>query len=681
MTATWDRSWIRLAIVAAVTVKVVGLVLVVDWTGRATNPFDLAKSLYSRTLEWILIALLIVALIVWGKAILPRTRLHLLIAAIVVANALALLFSAQPYLAFFGTQGRYLGFVFVIDMAVLYLTVAIAFRSRQDWLILFGGLAASVCVSLAYAWLQHAGLDPLPWSMTSRERPFSTIGNPNTYGHLLSVALPASAALAVIYRGSHRWVIRIFATALAVVIVLVDGVVATRGTLLGLAAAGAVVPIVYLKVRGVSRANAFRAGIAGAAAFMFVIFAIAPSPLSTRIGTVLSIAANQDRIQVWVAAASAFLARPFLGFGPDSLLVAWPTFRPLASAAVQGPGTLADSAHDWILQTAATTGIIGLAASVAALIAFSFTIVRRGFARDVVVAGTVVAAMAGYWAHALVSVGTIGVDWVPWVAYGAGATFFSDSIPTARRRIPAIVVLLAVFIALGAGALGTRTLEANRDSWRAREAIDINQAQQAIGLAREAVTLDSGRADYWNELGRAYFAASRWADAADAFESASSRAPWIATYESNRARALAQIARAANASFVGADAAIAAARRGTQIDPKDPLPYIALAQVASGLDRADIALAAAVDAFVLYQDPTYETSVVSSSSRVLDLAAAREQLERAISARDSAKLRVALGNIALRQGDRDTARASAQRALALEPNNPDALALMRAAGG
>jgi len=65
----------------------------------------------------------------------------------------------------------------------------------------------------------------------------------------------------------------------------------------------------------------------------------------------------------------------------------------------------------------------------------------------------------------------------------------------------------------------------------------------------------------------------------------------------------------------------------------------------------------------------------------LDLAAAREQLERAISARDSAKLRVALGNIALRQGDRDTARASAQRALALEPNNPDALALMRAAGG
>src|SRR5437899_4328608 len=162
--ATWDRSWIRLAFVAAVTVKLVGLVLVVDWTGRATNPFDLAKSLYSRTLEWILIALLIVALIVWGRAILPRTRLHLLIASIVGANALALLLSPQPYLALFGTRGRYLAFTFVFDMPLLYLSVAVGFRSPKDWAILFAAVTASASVSLVYAWVQRAGLDPLPWS-------------------------------------------------------------------------------------------------------------------------------------------------------------------------------------------------------------------------------------------------------------------------------------------------------------------------------------------------------------------------------------------------------------------------------------------------------------------------------------------------------------------------------------
>src|SRR5438093_6341223 len=112
--SSWDRSWLRLAIMLVGTVKVAGMVLIVDWTGRATNPFDLAKSLYSRSLEWILAALLILILIAWGRAVLPSTRLHFLVAAVLAANALAFGFSPQPYLAIYGTQGRYLGLTFVL---------------------------------------------------------------------------------------------------------------------------------------------------------------------------------------------------------------------------------------------------------------------------------------------------------------------------------------------------------------------------------------------------------------------------------------------------------------------------------------------------------------------------------------------------------------------------------------
>src|SRR6266550_3033781 len=49
--------------------------------------------------------------------------------------------------------------------------------------------------------------------------------------------------------------------------------------------------------------------------------------------------------------------------------------------------------------------------------------------------------------------------------------------------------------------------------------------------------------------------------------------------------------------------------------------------------------------------------------------------------RRRARLRVALGNVALRQGDREAALDSGRRALALEPSNADAQALVRAAGG
>ena len=108
------------------------------------------------------------------------------------------------------------------------------------------------------------------------------------------------------------------------------------------------------------------------------------------------------------------------------------------------------------------------------------------------------------------------------------------------------------YLAVLVGGTGFRALEANRDAWRAREAIDVRQAGQAIDLATAAVNLDAGRADYWNELGRAYFGASRWSESASAFEEAIRRAPHAAIYGSNLARPLAQMALKGAASRGGA---------------------------------------------------------------------------------------------------------------------------------
>ena len=271
MIPPWDRSWIRRAIVLVVTLKVVGLVLVVDWTGRTTNPFDLTKSLYSRSLGWVLASLVVIAVVGWGMTVFPRTRLHLLVAAILVSDGVATFLAPEPYVAIYGTQGRYLGLVFAIDMAVLYIAVAAAFRKRVDWLVLGGALVSSVVLSLVYAWVQYAGLDPLPWAMSGRARPFSTIGNPNTYGHLLSVALPATGAIGVAYRGPRGWLVRILTGLLAAAIVIVDGIVATRGTFLGLIAAAIVVPILFLYSRRVNRSMLARLSIGLAAATLFTI--------------------------------------------------------------------------------------------------------------------------------------------------------------------------------------------------------------------------------------------------------------------------------------------------------------------------------------------------------------------------------------------------------------------------
>ena len=409
---------------------------------------------------------------------------------------------------------------------------------------------------------------------------------------------------------------------------------------------------------------------------------VSGTPLGARVGSVFSIAANLDRLVVWEGAAHAFVSRPLLGYGPDSFAVAWPAVRPSVTASIFGPGIIADSAHDWILQTAATSGALGIAASLAAAVVFASVLIRVGLQREPLLAGIVLVALAGYWAHALVSVGTVGVDWVPWVAYGAAAALTATDLHAkALRGLPVPLVAACVALSIAAGAVGVRALDANRDSWRAREATDLRQPAQAIDLATTAVALDGGRADYWNELGRAYFAALRWSESAGAFDEATRRAPHDATYRSNLARALAQMSIKGDSSRGGADAAIETAREAAQIDPNEPLTHVALAQIAASLGRWDVALSAAVDAIVLFHDPAYDVLAATAASQTADLAAARRELERAVSVRESARLRVALGSIALRQGDREAALANGRRALALEPNNADAQALVRAAGG
>ena len=57
--------------------------------------------------------------------IFPRTRLHLIAAAFVLASAIWALFAENTYLALYGDRDRYLGLTFVVDMAVLYLAVAV----------------------------------------------------------------------------------------------------------------------------------------------------------------------------------------------------------------------------------------------------------------------------------------------------------------------------------------------------------------------------------------------------------------------------------------------------------------------------------------------------------------------------------------------------------------------------
>jgi tetratricopeptide (TPR) repeat protein len=286
--------------------------------------------------------------------------------------------------------------------------------------------------------------------------------------------------------------------------------------------------------------------------------------------------------------------------------------------------------------------------------------------------------------HALVSVGTAGVDWVPWVVAGAAANITTaHGIGTKEQRaLNPVVSTILMVLAIGLSLIPWRAVEADRRALEARFASNGGQGSAAIARAEAAISLDDGRADYWNELGRALFVGSRWHEAADAFRTSVARAPYDATYRINLARALTQMARAGDSSMGGKSAALAAALEAVESDPNEPTIRGAQAEIANALGEHEIALRAAVSAIRLYpREPSYDSLAALAASQLSDTSLVRQLVGQALGYKDSAILRVVVAQAALRQGDRPAALENARQALRLDPSSQDAKAIIAAAGG
>ena len=678
----WESSRWRAALVALASLKLALLVVAFDFTGRALNPFDLTKSVFGRWLEWVMCGILLIAVAQWGRALWRQTNLHLAVGLFLVANLVSAGFAENPYVAFFGAPGKYLGVSFLIDMAVLYFAVAAAFRRGRDWALLFAAVVVAFVVSAVYTWVQILGRDPLSWSMASSVRPFSTVGNPDTYAHFLSVVIATSAGALVLYRGPRSGLVRGAVTFVGLMALLISGWVASRAVVFGVAVAVIVPPLMYWRLSGrpVVRSQPARLGLALAAATLAV--GVALSPLGQRLLATGQGGAVGERVVVWEAALRAFVDRPLLGYGVDNFGVIWPRYRTQEFVRL-APVSTNDSAHSWLLQTAATTGLLGIASLLGLQFLSFHTLAMRGSQTFPLVSCLLMLAAAGYWAHGLVSVGTVAVDWVPWVVAGGAAALVvgQPNRVATKRRVPTLVSAVVVAGAIAAGATGLSAFAANREALATRHAADIGQGGDAIGHGLRSVALDSGRADYWNELGRGYFSARRWIDAADAFQAAHERLPSDPVFLSNMARTLAQLARLGDTSHGGPAAAIGAAEKAVDLDPNDPEPRVALADVAIAVGSPDVALRASAEAFRLLPDARSVRLAITAAPTATDLGSAREILEMMVATSESPALRVSIAQIAVRQGDRVAAIANAKRALQLEPNNATALAIVRDLGG
>lgn len=578
MVAVLHRPLFRRALLGLASLNVAALIIVFDPAGDSA--FDLPKSLASRSVEWATAALILIAFVVRGRRILPRTRLHAVVAGVAVTTGVAALFAAGPYVALFGERDRYLGLTWLGDMLVLYVALAVAVRSSGDVIPIFAAIAAAAFVALGYALLQLIDLDPFVWATDARVRPFSTFGNPDQFGHFLSVLFGLALGAAVGLTARLR---RVIAAIAAVAALGIAAFVATRGTLVGIA--GALASGAALRPT--------RHAMLGMAALAFAIAAgLLASPLGQRAAGTFESGLLPDRITLYGIALRATFARPLFGYGPDNFRAAFVGHRTAESLAdlTAGPQT---SAHDWVLDASSTTGLVGLAALLALVVIGSVELIALARGRPAI-GMPLVLGWAAYWSNGLVDVGSVTTAWFPWLALGitAGLRGTRAAEPSARR-VPRWAIAAIAIAAIVGIATGTRAFIANREAWAAAEASHFGDKDAAVALADRAAGRDSGRADHWNGLGLALEAKGRWTEAAAAYREAASRERFEPVYWANLAHALVR---------TGArDDALAAAREAAAVDPNAPAGHVAVAETALAfrqceLARAEAARAAALEA-------------------------------------------------------------------------------------
>lgn len=690
----FERSIVRRATVWLVAVKAAGLVLLFDpWSIQAQ---DLPKSLFSRATEWLLVAALVLLVARFGPACIPRTRLHLLVVAFAGATAVSAVFAADGYVALYGARERYLGMTFIVDMLVLYAAVAIAFRSDADWRVLGVAAAAAGLVAVGYAGVQYAGLDPVRWADDPRVRPYGTFGNPDMFGHFLGVLFAVGLALAAFSQGRVTSPPRLAGAALMAIGVAVASVIATRATFIGISAALVAAGAVYLGLRGLERRAAIRLVLAGAVTVSLALGVLVLTPLGERLGATagavvglaqgraeeqIGAGALRDRLLIYDSAIRAFADRPLTGYGPDGFVVAYPAYRQPGSSAIFGQNSSQSSTHSWLLHTLVSHGIAGLA-TLLALVAASTWALWRALPSRPLVAGAALLAAAAYWAEGLVSVGAVGVDWIPWVVFGAAAATTAGPLPQrAARRIPVVAGAGAFAVAAALALTGLPALQAAHDAWNAQGWLSRGNADRAIEAAQSSVARDPGRADYWNRYGQALDLRELWARSADAYAQAARRAPYEATYWENVALTRGRLALQQPDRSGEVAAALGAARTAIERDPNAQRPHLTLAQLARAFGDLRLALTESVNAIALGGDPLADTIAAEAAVALGDPPLARERLEAALRHRETVATRLALAEVGLTMKDTTVARINATRVLELDPANERAKAILRAVSG
>ncbi len=322
--------------------------------------------------------------------------LALPVAALLAVTLLSTLLSLTPRISFWGSYTRLQGAYTTLAYLVVFAAVAVNLRRKEQVERLINTIIyASLPVSL-YGLMQRLRLDPLPWGEDTSQRITSTLGNAIFIAAYLIMVVPFTAMRiaqtfhsilreqAGLTRNIILATVYVFTGAMQLLAIWFSG---SRGPWLGLLSGMFFWAILMSLAFRQKKVTLGILGLAGLAAAFLITLNIPNGPLEPvrqteslgRLGRVFEVqdGTSKVRVLIWEGAVDLILPhdpiqypggrpdpfnllRPIVGYGPESMYVAYNRFYPPEIAHYEFRTATPDRSHNETFDALVTTGLLGL---------------------------------------------------------------------------------------------------------------------------------------------------------------------------------------------------------------------------------------------------------------------------------------------------------------------------------
>ncbi|MFQ6014047.1 MAG: tetratricopeptide repeat protein [Anaerolineae bacterium] len=297
-------------------------------------------------------------------------------------------FSIFPRVSIWGSYQRLQGSYTTLSYIVIFFLTWGTLRTREQLnRLITTVLITSLPISL-YGILQHYKLDPLPWGGDVTERVASTMGNSIFLAAYLIMVVPLTVARIIettsdVLKAEGE---RVLHWSLVGVYVLLLSAQLTailftksRGPFLGLLVGLFVFTFLFGLTRKVTWLWGSAVALAITGITFLILFNLPTTPLAPlrdapyigRLGRVFETGASgkdrtgRVRLLIWegvIGLLTSDPARAVIGYGPESMYVAYNKHYPPDLAHVEARNASPDRSHNETFDALVTTGVIGLAA-------------------------------------------------------------------------------------------------------------------------------------------------------------------------------------------------------------------------------------------------------------------------------------------------------------------------------